>query len=117
MVDDEALSESQYGKLRALGSEFEEVEMVAVLFFSLKVQDEYAFIVSSINTLLQIMATWLYVRTIFVEDWKRLKLLPDTPNKMTTSDESGHVASVTGRPNSEKRTLRRPRGESLMRCF
>lgn len=68
MANHGALMQSQFAKLMATGSEFEEARKVVIFLSSLISHNKYAQIIASINTVPERMSTCLYVTKIFVEE-------------------------------------------------
>lgn len=68
-----AHTESQFFRLAAMGSGFKESLKVAILLSSVSNHEELVPTSASINTLKEETATWEYVKSIFIEENKRLR--------------------------------------------
>lgn len=72
MADQVAQLKSQFAKLMAMGSTFEEDIKVAILLSSLAGHNIYAHLIASVNTLPKNSTTLEYVITIFMDESTRL---------------------------------------------
>lgn len=80
-------------------------------------QGEYDSIISFSNALPKSICMWSPETAILVEHSSRLKMTFETPNKITSSDDSSHAVTVTRPPVLGVKYLPRQQEGSLMKYF
>lgn len=94
MRDYVAQLESKFSNLMAVVSGLEESMKVAIWVSSWTEKYIYSLIVASANSALEDEATWSCMSTVFLEEQKTLKVMAETLNNLTQSDEIGQAAGV-----------------------